>query len=111
MVLNAWGVVLSRRDLGEADRLCAIYTENLGKLAVRFVGVNKPGRKLKALSEPLVWSELRLYVSPRSEFGKCVGGQLISTFPAIREDFDRTVEALTCCELMNQLTPMGAPNP
>lgn len=111
MILNAWGVVLARRDHGEADRLSVIYTENLGKLPVRFAGVNKPGRKLKALSEPLAWAEFRLYVSPRSEYGKCVGGQLISTFPAVRGDFDRTVEALTCCELVNRLTADRAPSP
>jgi DNA repair protein RecO (recombination protein O) len=111
MIVNAWGVVLSRRDLGEADRLSVIYTENLGKIPVRFVGVNKPGRKLKALSEPMTWAEYRLYISPRSEFGKCVGGQLISTFPGIREDLPKTVEALTCCELMKELTADRSPNP
>jgi len=111
VIVNAWGVVLSRRDLGEADRLCVIYTENLGKLPVRFVGVNKAGRKLKALSEPMAWAEYRLYVSPRNEFGKCIGGQLISTFPAVRENLEKTVEALTCCELMHQLTADRSPNP
>ena len=110
MIVNAWGVVLSRRNHAEADRLCSIYTETLGKLLVRFVGVNKPGRKLKALSEPLAWGEYRLYVSPKSDIGKAIGGQLIGTFPGIRSDFAKTVAALGCCELLNALTPDGSPN-
>lgn len=110
-IVNAWGVVLSRRDLGEADRLCTIYTENLGKLPVRFVGVNKPGRKMKALSEPLVWAEYRLYLSPRSDYGKAVGGQLISSFPEAREDLSRMVAALSCCELVERLTAERDPSP
>lgn len=110
-IVNAWGVVLSRRDHGEADRLCTLYTENLGKIPVRFVGVNKPGRKLKALSEPLVWAEYRLYVSPRNDYGKAIGGQLISSFPSIRTNFARTVAALGCCELLECMTAGRVPNP
>jgi DNA repair protein RecO len=111
VIVNAWGVVLSRRDHGEADRLCTIYTENLGKLLVRFVGVNKPGRKLKALSEPLCWGEYRLYVNAKSDVGKAIGGQLIGCFPSIRGDFSRTVQALGCLELLQSLTADRSPNP
>lgn len=110
-IVNAWGVVLGRRDLGEADRMAVVYTESHGKLPVRFVGVNKPGRKLKALSEPFVWAEFRLYLSPRTDYGKAVGGRLISTFPEAREDFGRTVSALLCCELLDKITPDRSPNP
>ena len=111
MIVNAWGVVLTRRQHGEADRLCSIYTETHGKLLVRFVGVNKPGRKLKALSEPLAWGEYRLYISSKSDVAKCVGGQLIGCFPAIREDLSRTVEALSCLELIQSITADRSPNP
>jgi DNA repair protein RecO len=110
VIVNAWGVVLSRRIHGEADRLCTIYTETHGKLLVRFVGVNKPGRKLKALSEPLAWGEYRLYLSAKSDVAKAIGGQLISCYPAIREDLSRTVEALGCLELLQTLTADRSPS-
>lgn len=110
MIVNALGIVLSRRNLGEADRLSTLYTESLGKIAVRFVGVNKPLRKLKALSEPLVWGEYRLYLSQRSEIAKAVGGRIVSSFPQLRGDLSRTVEALAFCELISHLTPQRSPN-
>lgn len=111
MILNALGVVLERRDWREADRLCFLYTETLGKLAVRFTGVNRPGRKLKALSEPLVLGEFRIYLSPRSEAAKAVGGQILTSFPGIRGDLERTVLALGLLEMLSRLTALRAPNP
>ena len=110
MIVNAWGVALSRRGIREADRLVTIYTENLGKLSARFVGVDKPGRKLKALSEPMIWAEYRLYLSPRLDTAKAIGGQIIASFPAIRSDFRRTVAGLSCCEMLARLTPERSPN-
>lgn len=111
MILNAHGVVLSRRLHGEYDRLCSVFTEDLGKVAVRFVGVGRAAAKLKALSEPAVWGEYRLHVSPRSEFAKCVGGGLVTTFPGIREELARTTAALYCCELLDRLTAERSPSP
>lgn len=111
MILNAHGVVLSRRCHGEYDRLCVVFTEDLGKIPVRFGGVSRPAGKLKALSEPAVWAEYRLHVSPRSEFARCVGGGLVSTFPGIRENLALTTAALYCCELLDKLTAERSPSP
>lgn len=111
MISNTPGVVLSRRDLGEYDRLAVIFTEAYGKLPVRFTGVNRAAGKLKALSEPAVWGEYRLHVSPRSEFAKALGGRILASFPDLRGDLDRTVAALACCELLERLTVEHDPNP
>lgn len=110
MILNEPAVCLSRRKLGEADRLCVLYTENLGKLAVRFVGVDKAGRKMKALSEPLMWAEYRLYTSARTDIAKAIGGAIISSFPDLREDLGGMVDALGCCERLDALTPARLPS-
>jgi hypothetical protein len=111
VIVNAFGIVLSRRPIGEYDRLCVLMTENLGKVAVRFSGVERPRGKLKALSEPMTSAEFRLHLSPRSEFGKAIGGQLSDTFPAVRADLGRTLKALACCELAGALSAVQVPNP
>ena len=111
MILASGAVVLSRRAFGEHDRLCTLFTEKLGKVPARFVGVNRPRGKLKALSEPGVWGEYRLHLSPRSEFAKAVGGRLSASFPGWREDMERTFDALACCELLEKLTADRAPSP
>lgn len=111
MIVNAGGVVLSRRVFGEQDRLCSVFTEHFGKIPARFVGVNHAKGKLKALSEPGVWGEYRLHFSTRSEFAKAVGGRLIRIFPGWREDLGRTFDALACLEMLDRLTPEHQPSP
>jgi hypothetical protein len=111
MILNAHGVVLARRQVGEHDRLATVFTEDLGKLPVRFVGVARSASKLKALAEPAAWGEYRLHVSPRSEHAKCVGGSIIATFPGVRGDLPRITAALYCCELLDKLTAERSPSP
>ena len=75
MIVNAGGVVLSRRAFGEYDRLCSVFTEQFGKIPTRFIGVNRAKGKMKALSEPGVWGEYRLHLSTRSEFARAIGGR------------------------------------
>ena len=111
MIINAHGVVLARRPIGEYDRLATVFTEDLGKLPVRFVGVARSASKLKALAEPAAWGEYRLHVSPRSEHAKCVGGRIVATFPGVRGDLPRITAALYCCELLDKLTAERAPSP
>ena len=111
MILNAHGIVLARRQIGEYDRLATVFTEDLGKMTARFVGVARSASKLKALAEPAAWGEYRLHVSHRSEHAKCVGGRIISTFPGLRGDLARMTGALYCCELLDKLTAERAPSP
>ena len=111
MIVNAPAVVLSRRAFGEYDRLCSVFTEDLGKIPTRFVGVNRAKGKMKALSEPGVWGEYRLHLSSRSEFAKAVGGRLIASFPGWRADLGRTFDALACLEMLDRLTPDHQPGP
>lgn len=108
------GVVLRRGLLGENDRLCVLYTAEHGKLPVRFIGVNRPAGKLKALSEPMTSAEFRLHLrEPRGgeAAALCVGGALLSSFPLLRADLARLLRGLQLCELLDRLTPVGQPNP
>ncbi len=111
MIVNARGFVLSRRPAGEYDRIATLYTEDLGKITARFVGVSRPAGKLKALSEPAVWGEYRLHLSARADLAKCVGGSLIASFPGTRGDLARLTAALYCAELLERLTAERAPGP
>jgi len=111
MIINDSAVVLWRRDVGECDRRAVLLTENHGKLPVRFGGVNRPAGKLKALSEPVVWGEYRLFFSARSPAVHVVGGRLESVFPALRNDLARTMTAFSLCELAMNLCAERAPSP
>ncbi|MDD5658078.1 MAG: DNA repair protein RecO, partial [Elusimicrobia bacterium] len=111
MMLNDLGIVLWRRDAGEYDRRVVLLTERHGALAARFGGVNRSAGKLKALSEPMVWGEYRLYFSPRSGAVRVIGGRLLSSFPAVRRDLRATLRALAMCEMALRLSPIGSASP
>lgn len=110
-------MVLRRGLHGESDRLCVVYTQDHGKLPVRFIGVNRPRAKLKALSEPLSACEYRLHMrdasigAGRHGPALCLGGSILTTFPLLRSDLSRLLRGLELCELADRLTPIGQTNP
>jgi len=111
MILNDNAVVLRRGDSGEYGRWAVLLTEGHGLLPVRFVGVNRSAGKLKALSEPMVWGEYRLFFSSRSPAVHVTGGSLSSTFPSLRGDLSRTLTALALCEMAHRLATERVASP
>ncbi len=105
------GIVLSRRDFGESGRLSVVYTRDLGKIWVKFSGVNGAGRKMKAFSEPFSHCEYRFHATPGTGYVKATGGSLFSSFPGIRKNLDSLSEAFLCCEFLSALTVFGLPGP
>ncbi len=103
--------ILRRREHRETDRIVIAYTDTFGKVPIRFGGVNRSEGKLRAVSEPMVHTELRLYIRHGAEFATATGGSLISIFPRVRKDFESTLRGLEVCELLDRLTPMWKPNP
>lgn len=103
-------LILSTREHRETDRLAVLYTEAFGKIRARFIGVDRPQAKLKALSEPMVFAEYRLYMRDGAEFATVAGGALDATYPGLRRELGLTLRGLEVCELLDQLTPFWKPN-
>ena len=105
------GLSLARRQHREADRVASVYTAEFGKVPVRFPGVDRPAGKLRALAEPLVHADYRLYVRPGAEYATAAGGGLRTTFPAMRGGLGAVMRGLGTLELLDRLTPMWQPDP
>lgn len=102
-------VVLRRSDSGETDRRLTLLTSEFGKLDVIAKGARKPGSRLAGSSEPLVkavytWAtgRVRRYVTQV---------QPLTSFPSIRNDYDRTLAALALAELAAFSIPYESPQP
>lgn len=104
------GLCLSRRPHREADRVASLYTAEFGKVPVRFPGVDRAAGKLRALAEPLVHADYRLYVRAGAEYATAAGGALRSTFPACRAGLGTMLGALAVIELLDRLTPPWQPD-
>jgi len=105
------GVVLAARRHREADRIAVLFTEELGKVPVRFIGVERPKGKLKALAEPMAWAEHRLHIREGAEFCIGTGGALVSVFPAARGSLGALWRGLEVCGMLDKLTPQWKPAP
>ncbi|MBI4248995.1 MAG: DNA repair protein RecO [Elusimicrobia bacterium] len=110
MIVTTPGVVIDQWNIQESDRLVILYTEALGKLAVRFAGVLKPHAKLRALSEPLVAGDYRLYMRSAAPHAKAVGGAVLTAHPRLRTSLSKMAQAFHFCELLNRLTPEQQPS-
>lgn len=105
MMLRA--LVLLRRDSGENDRRLTLLTEERGLVEVIAKGARKGGSRLAGCSEPLAVCEIEVAKGKAREF--MVQAQPITSFPGLREDYDRLSAALAFAELIASTTPHERP--
>jgi len=95
-------IVLRQRPLGDADRICVLFSPTRGRIEAVAKGVRKPLSKLAGHVEPL----------SRGQFGLAQGRNLdvvtdastLDSWPALHDDVDRMTEALAMAELVDRST-------
>jgi DNA repair protein RecO len=84
------GIVLSRRDFQEADRIITVLTPDHGKLSFIAKGVRRPKSKLAAGIELFSVSELTL-LPGRSDLKTLLSSRLLKHYGEIVKDINRTM--------------------
>jgi DNA repair protein RecO len=97
------GIVLSRTNYGEADRILTILTPDQGKLRLMAKGVRKIKSKLAGGIELFSVSELS-YISGKNDIGTLVSSRLKSHYGRIIEDMDRVQLGYELIKLLNRVT-------
>lgn len=105
---RAIGIILKRRNVGEADRILTVYTKEEGKITIKAKGVRKISSKRASHIEPLNKAVLSLYKT---------GGTPILTeidtlvsYESIKTNLSRVALAYHICELVDSLCPEGQEN-
>lgn len=80
------GIVLNKRDIGEADRIYTIYTLEAGKIRVLGKGVRKSNAKLAGNLETVTQAEI--FIAKNKGMGKITGSIAINNFPNIKTNLD-----------------------
>ncbi|HKU18245.1 MAG TPA: DNA repair protein RecO [Candidatus Saccharimonadales bacterium] len=88
--LTATGIMLTRTDFGEADRILTLLTPEYGKLRLLAKGVRRVKSKLAGGIELFSVSEL-VYIRGRGEIGTLVSARLRTHYANIVRDLDRTM--------------------
>jgi DNA repair protein RecO (recombination protein O) len=108
--VTATGIVLRRRDAGEADRRLTLLTSEHGRVEVVAKGARKPSSRFAAVTEPLARGRFTYVPGRRNKF--LTQAQAAPSFRALRSDFDRLTYALALSELyaatIQEEDPSGA---
>ena len=106
--IKTTGIILKRRNIGEADRIITVYTREEGKITIKAKGVRKITSKRASHIEPLNKAVLSLYKA---------GGTPVLTeidtlvsYDAVKSNLARVGLAYHICELIDSLCPEGQGN-
>ena len=99
---RAEGVVLRRRNIGEADSIFTVFTEQEGKFDAVARGIRKAKSRMRGHLEPLTIT--RFLVAKGRSLDVFTQAETVRALPHIREDFDRWMLATYCAELVDRFT-------
>lgn len=97
------GIVLSRTDFGEADRIITVLTPEYGKLRLMAKGVRKAKSKLAGGIELFSVSQIT-FLKGRGEIGTLVSTRLQTHYGNIVKDIDRTQAGYELIKMLNRAT-------
>lgn len=101
--LTTRGIVLSRTDYGEADRIITLLTPDHGKLRLMARGVRRAKSKLAGGIELFSTSDIT-YMPGKGEIGTLISTRLIKYYDSVVKDIDRVQTGYDLIKQMNKLT-------
>lgn len=102
------GIILKRRNIGEADRILTVFTKELGKIAIKAVGVRKIASHRAPHIELLNVVKLGLYKGKGMPV--LTEAESSESFSPIKEDLTKVGFAYHICELIDGLCPENQEN-
>lgn len=101
--LTTTGIVLSRTDFGEADRIITLLTPEYGKLRLMAKGVRRIKSKLAGGIELFSVSHIT-YIKGRGDIGTLVSTRLITHYGHIIQDIERVQLGYELIRVLNKIT-------
>lgn len=103
------GVILRRRNVGEADSIFTVYSEREGKFDAVARGVRKAKSHMRGHLEPLTRS--RIMVARGRSLDVFTQAETITGYISLRSDLERGAAAIYCAELVDRFTVAHAEHP
>ncbi|KKP97802.1 MAG: repair protein RecO protein [Candidatus Moranbacteria bacterium GW2011_GWE1_36_7] len=102
------GIILNKRDAGETDRICTIYTLEGGKIRSLAKGVRKAQAKLAASLENITLADITI-VRARG-LGKITGSIVENNFSFLKQDIDALTEAFGGLAIFDKMVDYEHPD-
>lgn len=103
------GIVIRRKNFGEADRILTVFTKKHGKIKVLAKGV----RRITSRRGPNVelFNQVELVIHQGKSFDTLTEAQVLNTFQSIRKNLDLVGLAFHVCEVVDGLCPEHQAHP
>lgn len=102
------GIIIKRRNFGEADRILTVFTKRFGKIQVKAVGVRRITSRRSPHVELLNLSVLTLHKGKSLPI--LTEAQTIEDFSSIKDNLTKVGFAYHLCELVDGLCPENQEN-
>lgn len=99
---KAEGIILKRRNLGEADRILTVFTYQKGKISVLAKGVRRITSRRAGNVELL--NRVSLYLHQAKTFLILTEASSLDTYPKLKEDLTLSTYAFHIIEIVDKLT-------
>jgi len=102
------GIILKRKNIGEADRILTVFTRQYGKMHIKAKGVRKISSKRASHIEPLNTTSMTIYKGQ----GMPVLMEAVAAkqYGEIKENLQKLGLAYHLCELVDGLCPENQEN-
>lgn len=95
------GIILSKKDVGETDRVYTIYTKEDGKIKALGKGTRRPTAKLAGNLEPVTFSEI--FIAKTRGIGKITGALAAENFSKIKSDLESLSQVSFAFKIIEKL--------
>ena len=102
------GIVLAKRNYGEADRILIVYSKNHGKTSLIAKGVRRPKSRKRGHVE--IFNLVRFQAVAGRGIDLMTEAEVIKDFKEIRKDLKKVSLAYYFCEVMGKITHDGEAN-
>ena len=102
------GIVLARRNYGEADRILSVYTKNHGRISFMAKAVRRPESRKRGHLE--IFSYIRFQAATGRGLDLMTEAEVIDDFKEIRKNLKKVSLAYYFCEVVGKITHEGETN-
>lgn len=102
------GIVLARRNYGEADRILSVYTKNHGRISLIAKGIRRPKSRKRGHLE--IFSYIRFQAATGRGLDLMTEAEVIDDFKEIRKNLKKVSLAYYFCEVVGKITHEGEVN-
>ena len=103
------GIVLARRNFGEADRILWVYSKSRGRVALIAKGIRRPKSRKRGHLE--IFARVNFQAVRSKNLDLMLEAEVIDAYPEIRRGLKKVSLAYYICEVVGKITHEQEANP